>query len=55
MLLCKNLWNELKESELNLQVESKKSSYMVQDIDISYSNVYTIFPELSQILALLEK
>lgn len=43
------------ESELNLKMESKKSSYMVQDTDISYSNVYAIFLELSQVLALLEK
>lgn len=55
MLLCKNLWNEFKESEFNLKVESKKPSYMVQDIYILYSNVYAVFLELSQVLALLEK
>lgn len=53
--LCKNLWNELKELELNIKLESKKSSYMVQAIYIPYSNVYTVFLELSQVLALLEK
>lgn len=35
-------------SELNLNVESKNSSYMVQDIYIPYANVEAVFPELSQ-------
>lgn len=36
------------ESELNLKVERKKSSYMVRDIYIPYSNTEAVFPELSQ-------